>query len=298
MTTMDDRAAENAAGELADYPLPAAKRALLVKRRGMDGAVAQVTLLGPGKGNAMGPDLFAELPAVFGALDADPSVRAVVLTGSGQHFCYGLDLATMAGELTRLGTEDGGLAGARTAMLRHVRALQRAIDAVAECRKPIAAAISGWCVGGGVDLAAACDVRYASGDARFSVREVRVAIVADLGSLQRLPAIIGDGHLRELALTGRDIDAARAERIGLVNDVLPDQTAAVARAHAFADEVAANPPLVVQGVKEVLDAGRAAGIDAGLRYVAAWNAAFLPSHDLNEAMTAFLERRPPRYEGR
>jgi enoyl-CoA hydratase len=286
-----------AAGELADYPVARELTALRVRRRGPDGTVAQVTLLGPGKGNVMGPDFFRELPEVLDQLAADGSVRAVVVTGSGRHFCYGLDLAALGG-LTSDAAADGGLAGARTALLARIRTLQRAIDAVADCPKPTAAAISGWCVGGGVDLAAACDVRYASADARFSVREVRVAIVADLGSLQRLPAIIGDGPLRELALTGKDIDAARAEKIGLVNDVLPDQAAALAAAHAFADEVAANPPLVVQGVKEILDATRGPGVAAGLRYVSTWNAAFLPSHDLAEAMTAFAEHRPPRYQGR
>jgi enoyl-CoA hydratase len=288
MTTTDD-----ALVGMSDYPAAGPLAALRVERRGH---VAQVTLLGPGKGNAMGPDFFRELPEVFDQLSADDSVRAVVLAGSGRNFCYGLDLTAMLGGLTS--TDDGGLAGARTAMLAKIHTLQRAIDAVADCPKPTAAAICGWCVGGGVDLAAACDVRYASADARFSVREVRVAIVADLGVLQRLPAIIGDGQVRELALTGKDIDAARAEKIGLVNDVLADQAAALAAAHAFADEVAANPPLVVQGVKEILDAARGPAVAAGLRYVSTWNAAFLPSHDLAEAMTAFAERRPPLYQGR
>jgi enoyl-CoA hydratase len=295
MTTTDDRATGGQPGELVDYAVASAGRALRVERRG---PVAQVTMLGPGKGNAMGPDFFVELPAVFDALAADASVRAIVLAGSGPNFCYGLDLAAMVGELTGPGSEDGGLAASRTALLGKIRTFQRAVDAIADCRKPVAAAISGWCVGGGVDLIAACDVRYASADARFSVREVRVAIVADLGSLQRLPAIIADGHLRELTLTGKDIDATRAERIGLVNEVLADQTAALAAAHRFADDVAANPPLVVQGVKEILGAARADTVGAGLRYVATWNAAFLPSHDLNEAFTAFAERRPPRYQGR
>jgi enoyl-CoA hydratase len=268
-------------------------------RVGRRGQVVEVTLTGPGKGNAMGPDLWRELPALFTALDDDDSVRAVVVTGSGKHFTYGLDLPAMMGQIGAIQADpDGGLARPRTQFLSWLRAMQRSLDVVAACRKPVAAAVSGWCIGGGVDLLAACDVRFASADARFSVREVKVAIVADLGSLQRLPAIIGDGHLRELALTGKDIDAARAAAIGLVNDVLPDQAGALAAAHAFADEVAANPPLAVQGVKEVLDAGRADQVRAGLRYVGAWNAAFLPSHDLTEAVTAFMERRPPEYQGR
>ncbi|WP_131745217.1 crotonase/enoyl-CoA hydratase family protein [Frankia sp. Cppng1_Ct_nod] len=269
--------------------------ALRVERRG---PVVQVTLVGPGKGNAMGPDFWREVPRTFTALDTDDSVRAVVVTGSGDNFCFGLDLRTMFEEIGFTDAGDIGLARARTHFMHRIRAMQGALDAVARSRKAVVAAVSGWCVGGGVDLLAACDVRYASVDAMFSVREVRVAMVADMGSLQRLPAIIGDGHLRELALTGKDIDAARAERIGLVNDVLPDPAAVLAAAHTFADEVAANPPLVVQGVKDVLDATRAARTEAGLRYVATWNAAFLPSHDLTEAMTAFGERRPPRFTGR
>jgi enoyl-CoA hydratase len=284
-----------AADSWDDYKLAIPLRALRVQRRG---PVVQVTLLGPGQGNAMGPDFWREIPAVFAALDADSDVRAVVVTGSGAHFSYGLDLPVMLGDIRALLAEDGGLALARTRFLDKLRAMQGSLDAVAGCRKPVAAAVSGWCIGGGVDLLAACDVRYASRDARFSVREVKVAIVADMGSLQRLPAIIGDGHLRELALTGRDIDAARAERIGLVNDVLPDAAAVLAAAHAFADEVAANPPLVVQGVKDVLDASRTPQVAAGLRYVSAWNAAFLPSHDLTEAVAAFTERRQPRFQGR
>jgi enoyl-CoA hydratase len=269
-------------------------RALRVTRRG---PVAQVNLVGPGKGNAMGPDFWREVPVVFAALDTDPDIHAVVVTGSGRDFCYGLDLTTMFGGNAALVDPTGGLAAERTAFLRKLRAMQAAIDAVAACRKPVAAAISGWCIGGGVDLIAACDVRYASADARFSIREVKVAIVADLGSLQRLPAIIGDGHLRELALTGRDIDATRAARIGLVNDVLSTRPDAITAAHTFADEVAANPPLVVHGIKDVLDAERQGRVSAGLRYVGAWNAAFLPSRDLAEARDAFLERRPPQFRG-
>lgn len=260
------------------------------------GHVAEVTLLGNGRGNAMGPDLFRELPVVFDALDADPDVRAVVLTGSGEHFSYGLDLPAM-GPLFAPLLDGSALAPARTAFLDDVRRLQGALDAVARCSAPVVAAIAGWCVGGGVDLASAADIRLASADARFSVREVKVAIVADLGSLQRLVGIIGEGHLRELALTGKDIDAARAERIGLVNDVYPDRSAVLDAARALAAEIAANPPLVVRGIKDVLDVERAQRVAAGLRYVAAWNAAFLPSRDLGEAVQAFAERRAPRFTG-
>jgi enoyl-CoA hydratase len=157
--------------------------------------------------------------------------------------------------------------------------------------------VHGWCIGGGVDLISAVDVRYASADAKFSVREVKLAIVADVGSLARLPLILSDGHLRELALTGKDIDAARAERIGLVNDVYDDANAALAAAHETAAEIAANPPVVVNGVKDVLDQQRIARVSESLRYVAAWNAAFLPSKDLSEGLKATFEKRKPEFTG-
>jgi enoyl-CoA hydratase len=268
-------------------------RALRVERAG---AIAEVTLTGPGKGNAMGPDLWHELPTVFAALDGDDAVRVVLLRGSGAHFSYGLDLPAMMGDPAFQLTGEL-LAAARTRLYDQVLRMQEAFTRVADCRKPVIAAISGWCVGGGLDLAAACDIRLCSAEARFSLREARVAMVADLGSLQRLPAIIGQGHTRELAFTGKDLDAARALRIGLVNEVYESQEALLAAARELAGQIAANPPLVVQGVKRVMNATQGLPLAEGLRHVALWNAAFLPSHDLQEALLAFLERRPPDFQG-
>ncbi|MBN0974476.1 crotonase/enoyl-CoA hydratase family protein [Gordonia hongkongensis] len=259
--------------------------------------IAEVTLIGPGKGNAMGPDFWQELPELFGHLDTDPEVRAVVLTGSGKNFSYGLDLVAMGGTLSAVLAGDAK-AAPRTEFLDSLRTLQAGITAVADCRKPVVAAVSGWCIGGGVDLICAADVRYASADAKFSVREVKVGMVADVGTLARLPFIIGDGHMRELALTGKDIDAARAEKIGLVNDVADDQTAVLELARSTAREIADNPPLVVHGIKSVLDHSRSAAVHDSLRYVAAWNSAFLPSEDLTEAITAVFEKRKPEFKGR
>lgn len=259
--------------------------------------IAEITLIGPGKGNAMGPDFWQELPELFGHLDTDPGVRAVVLTGSGKNFSYGLDLVAMGGTLSGVLAGDAK-AAPRTEFLDSLRKLQAGITAVADCRKPVVAAVSGWCIGGGVDLICAADVRYASADAKFSVREVKVGMVADVGTLARLPFIIGDGHLRELALTGKDIDAARAEKIGLVNDVADDQDAVLDLARSTAREIADNPPLVVHGIKSVLDHSRSAAVHDSLRYVAAWNSAFLPSEDLSEAITAVFEKRKPEFKGR
>jgi enoyl-CoA hydratase len=258
--------------------------------------VAQVTLVGPGKGNAMGPAFWSELPVVFAELDADPDVRAIVLTGSGKNFSYGLDLPAMGDTLSPM-LADGALARPRADFHARLKRMQHSITAVADCRTPTIASVHGWCIGGGVDLISAVDIRYASADAKFSVREVRLAIVADVGSLARLPLILNDGHLRELALTGKDIDAARAEKIGLVNDVYDDAEASLAAAHQTAAEIAANPPLTVSGVKDVLDQQRIARVSESLRYVAAWNAAMLPSKDLTEGITATFEKRAPNFTG-
>lgn len=274
-------------------PVPALK-ALAIS---VEDHVATVLLRAAGKASRMGPAFWSEMPEAFAWLDANAEVRAVVLRGEGEHFSYGLDLATMGGELaTVLG--ESALAKERTDFLVTIERLQRTMSCVAACRKPVVAAVAGWCVGGGVDLITACDVRLCSADARFSVREVKLAMVADVGTLARLPAIVGQGHARMLALTGDDIDATRALRIGLVEDVFDTQAALFEGAGALARRIAANPPLVVQGVKQVLNAASERAAADSLRTVALWNSAFLPSHDLREAMTAFIEKRAPRFEGR
>jgi enoyl-CoA hydratase len=259
--------------------------------------VAEVILTGPGKGNAMGPPFFRELPIVFAKLDRDEAVRAVIVRGKGGIFSYGLDLRAAGATLMPLLSSEN-LAADRMQLLRMIGEWQRGFDLVERCTKPVICAVAGPCIGGGVDLAAACDIRLASRDARFSVREVKVAIVADLGSLQRLPRIIGHGHTRELAFTGRDIDAERALRIGLVNDVFDDEAALLAQAREMAHQIAENPPLTVQGIKQVLSYGEDRRVLDGERYAAVWNSAFLASRDLMEAMTAFMEKRAPQFTGK
>ncbi|KRB80463.1 enoyl-CoA hydratase [Nocardioides sp. Root190] len=261
-----------------------------------DGHVATVELAGSGGKAVMDEAFFVELEETFTSLDADPEVRAIVVTGSGAHFSFGLDLQEAARTFVPLRTATD--AGGRQHLLALIRRWQGALDAVANTRTPTVAAVTGWCIGGGVDLAVACDVRVASADAVFSVREAKVGIVADLGSLQRLVGVIGDGHLRELALTGDDIDAERAAAIGLVNHVHPDAAAARTAARELAGRIAANSPLVLHGIKDVLDVERGPRVEAGLRYTAVWNAAFLLSNDLDEAMSSFAEKRPPEFTGR
>ncbi|HWP65775.1 MAG TPA: crotonase/enoyl-CoA hydratase family protein [Candidatus Limnocylindria bacterium] len=262
-----------------------------------DGHVATLWLSNPARRNAMGPAFWAELPQAMAELSADDAVRAIVVAGRGQHFTTGLDLTAMAGIAG--GGDGGGTSGVarRMRQLAQIERLQRSITSVADCPKPVLAAVHGYCLGGGVDLITACDVRLAAADAVFSIRETRIAIVADVGTLQRLPGIVGRGLAAELALTGDDFGAERACAIGLVNAVHPDAEATVAAARAMAGRMAENSPLAVQGTKRVLRYCEGKSVEDGLAFVATWNAAFLDSEDLREAMRAFVEKRPARFTG-
>ncbi len=271
-----------------------------------DEDIATLWLDRPEARNAMGMDLWRDLPRAMDAVSDENSVRVVVIAAKGPHFSVGLDLKAMGNLLAGGGSGGGGGGDARPASMAararswrtEVHRLQDSVTAVADCPKPVVAAVHGYCIGGGVDLVAACDVRLASADAVFSVREAKVAIVADLGSLQRLPAIINAGHLAELAFTGKDITAERAKEIGLVNDVATDAEGVLKAARALAAEIAANSPIAVQGTKAVLAANEGRTVADGLDYVATWNAGMLASDDLVEAMTAFMEKRTPKFTGR
>jgi len=265
------------------------------------GAVASLWLDRPGKLNALNRALWSAIPAAVAALDADPEVRVIVLAGRGKAFCAGIDLLDHAPAMSGGGSLSGkgeSVVGKRLALLDDIRRYQNTCSCFANTNKPVIAAVHGVCIGAGMDLITACDIRLTSADATFSVRETRIAMVADVGTLQRLPRIIGDGPARELIFTGRDIDAARAKEIGLVNEVLADAAAVHARAMALAQEIAANSPLAVQGSKQVLGQAARREVQEGLDYVALWNAAFLHSDDLAEAMTAFMQRRKPEFKGR
>ena len=242
-----------------------------------EGHVATLWLDREEKRNAMGPAFWSDLPRAMDAIGSDPEIRAVVVAARGPHFSVGLDLVAMAGLAGPSAPPDGGAArrwprGPRSARAEILR-LQASVTSVAECHLPVIAAIQGYCIGGGVDLIAACDIRLASGDAVFSVREAKVAIVADLGSLQRLPGIIGKGHVAELAYTGKDITADRAPAIGLVNQVERRCRRRLADARAMAAEIAANSPLAV-GHQGGAGAGEGSSVAEGLEYVATWNAGF------------------------
>ena len=257
-----------------------------------DGHIAWLTLNRPEKRNTMGLAFFEEIGDLFEDFDSDPNVRVVIIKGEGKSFSAGTDLEEAA-KLLGQGSADG-----RERMRKDITALQRAFTKIERCCKPVIAAIHSHCIGGGVDMICACDIRLASTDAIFSIRETRMGIIADVGTLQRLPHIIGHGWFRELALTGRDFTAPEALQMGLITRICDDIPALYEEAENLATQIAACPPLTVQGTKEVILYSRDNGIAAGLQYVAQKNAAALPSEDLIEAMSAFMEKRESVFKGK
>lgn len=258
-----------------------------------EGHIGWLWLNRPDKLNAFSPDLWRDLPRAVGELTAETEVRVVVVAARGRSFTVGIDLNMLDG----LAPTTGSPAAIKRALFRRLKELQNTFSSLATCPAPVIAAVHGWCIGAGMDLITACDIRLAAADAVFSVRETRMAMVADMGTLERLPKVVNAGAVAELVYTGKDIDAARAEGIGLVNQVYPDHRALLSGAREWAEQIASNSPLAVQGAKAVLSAEQGRSVSEALDYVALWNAAFLDSDDLNEAMAAFAERRPPRFTG-
>lgn len=255
--------------------------------------VATVWLDRVDKLNAMAPDFWTEFPATISALGDDPAVRVIVIAGRGRAFTVGIDLQAFAPMLAG-GADD---VATRQELYRSIKKMQHTFTSLADCPKPVIAAVHGYCLGGGVDLITACDIRIASSDAVFSVRETKIAMVADVGTMQRLPKIVDSGRVAELVYTGKDFPAEEAADMGLVSHVYPDVDTLHKEAAALAQEIAANSPLVVQGAKQVLRAGENLSTADALDYMAVWNSSFLSSNDLREAMMAYLEKRPPKFDG-
>ena len=262
----------------------------------VDGHVATLWLDRSDSRNALGRAFWCDLPRAAEFIANEPSIRAVVVAAKGSDFSVGLDLKEFGGS-PFADSPGASHASANRRAYDAVRAMQGAVSAVANLEMPVIAAVHGYCIGGGVDLICACDIRLCAEDATFSVRETRVAIVADLGTLQRLPRIVGAGHVAELAYTGKDIDAARAKEIGLVNAIYLSADDVVTEALKLAGEIAANSPLAVRGTKAVLAANDGRTVEEGLDFVARWNTLYLRSNDFHEAMAAFAQRRSPEFKG-
>ena len=257
----------------------------------ISGGVAHLELARADKFNAMDKAMFEAIGDAFRALGRDPAVRAILLSGRGKHFTAGLDLDYASRQFAPTDC----LGRAAEARLRHIEWLQDSFGAAEAARPPVIAAIHGGCIGAGVDLASACDLRVASADAFFQVAEVDVAITADLGTLQRLGYLLPHGVVRELAYTGRRMGAEEAARYGLVNRLAADRDSAIAAGLALARTIAAKSPLAVAGAKQSLNRSRGRPVEEGLRDVALWNAATLVSADLTEAIKARLGKTEPSF---
>ena len=256
--------------------------------------IATVRLNRPDKANAMNATMWQEIRQAFEWVDRTPEARVAVLQGEGRLFCAGIDLQMMMGLGPQIQNDCEGRK--REALRRVILDMQDTLTSLERCRKPVLAAIHGGCIGGGIDLVTCADMRYASADAYFSIKEIDIGMTADVGTLQRLPKLVGEGITRELAYTGRKMDATEARQIGLVNRVFESREALYAGVQEIAATIAAKSPLSIRGTKEMITYARDHSVADGLNHVATWNAAMLQSDDLMAAMVAGMSKQTPEFK--
>ena len=259
----------------------------------LEHGIAHLRLNRPAKANAIDREMWGELRVAFEWIDATPEARVAVISGGGAHFTSGIDLAMLAGVADEV--DDDCEARKREKLRRVILDLQDSLTSLERCRKPVIAAIHGACIGGGIDLICCADMRYCASDAIFSIKEIDMGMTADVGTLQRLPKLVGDGIARELAYTGRQFSAAEAREIGLVNRVFETPAALLDGVMKIAADIAAKSPLAIRGTKEMLLYARDHSVADGLNYIATWNAAMLMSADMQEAMMASMQKSKPAF---
>jgi enoyl-CoA hydratase len=260
----------------------------------LDAHIATIRLNRPDKANAMSATMWQEIRKAFDWVDTTPEARVAVLQGEGKLFCAGIDLQMMMGINADVRNDCDGRT--REAMRRVILDMQDTLTSLERCRKPVLAAIHNGCIGGGIDLVTCADMRYCSADAYFTIKEIDIGMTADVGTLQRLPKLVGDGITRELAYTGRKCLAVEAQQIGLVNRVFESREALYAGVQEIAATIAAKSPLSIRGTKEMINYARDHSVADSLNYIATWNAAMLMSNDLTEAMTANMQKRAPVFK--
>lgn len=269
--------------------------------------IAHLRMIRPERSNSMIPSFWRELPMIVDGLSASGKVRAIVLSAEGRHFCSGMDLEVFANNDT-IGPESSGPVGAEPASgapahrsRRNERfrstamKLQDTFTALERARMPVLCAIQGACVGGGIDLVSAADLRYADATAFFSIAEINIGMTADVGTLQRMPKLVPEGIVRELAYTGRRWSADEAHAAGFVNAVFADHDALIAGVMEVAAEIASKSPMAVWGTKQTMHYTRDHTVADGLEYIANWNAAMFDTDDMGEAFTAKLQKRPAAF---
>ena len=255
--------------------------------------IAHIRLSRPDALNTFVRAFWRELPEAVADLDRSAAARVIVVSSTGRHFTAGIDLGVFQAFGPPSGAEPGRT---RAALMRTVEAMQETFTCLDRARMPVIAAIQGGCIGAGVDMVSACDMRYCTADAFFSIHEINIGMTADVGTFPRLPHLIPQGMVRELAYTGRRLPAARAREIGLVNEVYDTHEAMMAAVMATAAEIAARSPLAVWGSKEMINYARDHTIADGLRHIATWQAGMFHEPDLKEGLTAQAEKRRPRYD--
>ena len=253
--------------------------------------VLNVRLNRPNSANAMNPTMWRELQLAFEWADTCPEVRVVVLSGEGKHFCAGIDLS-MFGDIQ---FQHDDPCRANEQFVDHLRTLQRNLQALRACRKPVLAAMHGACVGGAIDMVCYADMRYCCEGTTFCVKEIDIGMVADVGTLQNLPGLMPEGLVRELAFTGRNMDAQEALQSGFITRVYSDRNALMDGVLDLAKTLAAKAPLAIRGTKRVLNYTKDHSVEDGLEYVAVWNAGMMSKVDIKEAMTAKVEQRQPKF---
>jgi enoyl-CoA hydratase len=260
----------------------------------LDAGVATIALNRPDKANAMSEPMWYEIEQAMDWLDSTPEARVGVITGKGKFFTAGIDLTLLMGLGAKI--EDDCDGRRREKLRRLILKLQDTLSSIERCRKPVLAAIHGACIGGGIDLITACDMRYCSANAYFTVKEIDVGMTADVGTLQRLPHLVGDGMARELAYTGRRVEGPEAQQMRLVNRCFDTPEALQAGVMEIARTIAAKSPLSIRGCKEMITYARDHTVADGLNYIATWNAAMLMSKDLFEAGAANMQKRDPVFK--
>ena len=261
--------------------------------------VAHIKMIRPEKRNSMNPEFWDELPAIVRDIDENARARVIILSSTGPHFSSGLDISTFLGggatderdEATRRSERIRRGAG----FYRNVQRMQDSFSCLEDCRLPVLAAIQGGCIGGGVDLTSACDIRYASSDAFFTIFEINIGMTADVGTFPRLVKLIPEGIVRELAYTGRRMPADEAQSVGLVNRVFADQETMLEEVRKVALEIASKAPLAVYGCKRLINYSRDHTTADGLDYISIWNASMLQPEEMAEAMTANREQRAGQF---
>ncbi len=260
-----------------------------------DGNVGILTLNRPDKRNALNLAIWKSLDSAIGLAEEDKESRVVILRGEGKSFCAGLDLSP-ENELIPIITGEPN-ASQKVRFYELVKELQEIHTRLEKLSTPSIAVIHGHCLGAGLELALCCDIRLCSSDAIFALPEAKLAIITDVGGLQRLPKVVGRGHAREIAFRGHRFDAQHARSINLVNDVYPDKTTLDDKAMEMAREIASNPPLAVQGAKDVFLYNDEVPMDQALDFNAARSSMIMPSEDIFEAMTAYLQKREGKFKG-